>query len=295
MVNAAGNLVTGAGISTGIFAQSVGGGGGAGGFSVAGSIAIGATAGLSIGGKGGEARDGDTVTVRAANTIITEGDDAHGLFAQSVGGGGGKGGFAVTGTINATGGVGAALGGGGGGGGAANTVTVENRGAAISTLGNHSYGLLAQSVGGGGGDGGFAVAGSISQGASANFGLGGDGEEAGVGRDVFVTSTSQITTQGNDSHGLFAQSVGGGGGSGGFSVAGTITASGGSVGAALGGSGDGGGNSGRVFVTTTAEDTGVIMTEGDRSVGLFAQSVGGGGGNGGFAIAGGIGDGPQAT
>ena len=209
--------------SSGLMAQSVGGGGGAGGFSVAGSIALGATAGVSLGGDGGEARDGDTVTVRAANTIITEGNDAHGLFAQSVGGGGGKGGFAVTGSINVTGGVGAALGGGGGGGGAANTVTVENRGAAISTLGNHSYGLLAQSVGGGGGDGGFAVAGQITQGASANFGLGGDGEEAGLGRDVFVTSTSQITTRGNDSHGLFAQSVGGGGGSGGFSVAGSIS------------------------------------------------------------------------
>ena len=281
--------------SSGLIAQSVGGGGGAGGFSVAGTIALGATAGLSMGGKGGAARDGDTVTVRAANTIITEGNDAHGLFAQSVGGGGGKGGFAVSGTINATGGVGAALGGGGGGGGAANTVTVENRGAAIATSGNHSYGLLAQSVGGGGGDGGFAVAGSISQGASANFGLGGDGEQAGVGRDVFVTSTSQITTRGDDSHGLLAQSVGGGGGSGGFAVTGAINASGGSVGAALGGSGDGGGNSGRVFVTTTAENTGVIMTEGDRSIGLFAQSVGGGGGNGGFAVAGGIGDGPQAT
>ncbi len=73
---------------------------------------------------------------------------------------------------------------------------------------------------------------------------------------MFVTSTSQITTRGNDSHGLFAQSVGGGGGSGGFSVAGSINVGGGSVGAALGGSGDGGGNSGRVFVTTTAADTG---------------------------------------
>jgi len=281
--------------SNGLIAQSVGGGGGAGGFSVAGSIALGASASLSIGGDGGQARDGDTVTVRAANTIMTEGNDAHGLFAQSVGGGGGKGGFAVSGSLNVSGGITAALGGGGGGGGAANTVTVENRGAAISTLGTHSYGLLAQSVGGGGGDGGFAVAGQITQGASANLGIGGDGEQAGAGRDVFVTSTSQITTHGDDSHGLFAQSVGGGGGSGGFSVAGSISVGGGSVGAALGGAGDGGGNSGRVFVTTTAEDTGVIMTEGDRSTGLFAQSVGGGGGNGGFAIAGAISDGPNAN
>jgi hypothetical protein len=281
--------------ANGLIAQSVGGGGGAGGFSVSGTIALGASASLSIGGDGGQARDGDTVTVRAANTITTEGREAHGLFAQSVGGGGGKGGFAVSGSINVSGGITAALGGGGGGGGAANTVTVENRGAAIATSGEHSYGLLAQSVGGGGGDGGFAVAGQITQGASANLGLGGDGAQAGVGRDVFVTSTSQITTQGADSHGLFAQSVGGGGGSGGFSVAGSINVGGGSVGAALGGSGNGGGNSGRVFVTTTAEDTGVIMTEGNRSTGLFAQSVGGGGGNGGFAIAGSIGNGPSAN
>jgi hypothetical protein len=281
--------------ANGLIAQSVGGGGGAGGFSVAGTITAGASAGVSLGGDGGTARDGDTVTVRAANTIITEGNDAHGLFAQSIGGGGGKGGFAVSGSLNVSGGITAALGGGGGGGGAANTVTVENRGAAIATSGEHSYGLLAQSVGGGGGDGGFAVAGQITQGASANLGIGGDGEQAGVGRDVFVTSTSQITTRGDDSHGLFAQSVGGGGGSGGFAVAGSISVGGGSVGATLGGSGDGGGDSGRVFVTTTAEDTGVIMTEGDRSTGLFAQSVGGGGGNGGFAISGAISDGPNAN
>jgi hypothetical protein len=50
-----------------------------------------------------------------------------------------------------------------------------------------------------------------------------------------------------------------------------------------------------VFVTTTAEETGVIMTEGNRSTGLFAQSVGGGGGNGGFAISGAISDGPSAN
>jgi hypothetical protein len=281
--------------ANGLIAQSVGGGGGAGGFSVAGSISFGASASLSIGGDGGLARDGDTVTVRTASTITTEGSDAHGLFAQSIGGGGGKGGFAVSGALNVSGGITAALGGGGGGGGAANTVTVENRGAAISTSGEHSYGLLAQSVGGGGGDGGFAVAGSITQGGSANLGLGGDGAQAGISRDVFVTSTSQITTRGDDSHALFAQSVGGGGGSGGFSVAGSINVGGGSVGAALGGAGNGGGNSGRVFVTTTAEDTGVIMTEGDRSTGLFAQSVGGGGGNGGFAVAGSINNGPSAN
>jgi hypothetical protein len=190
---------------------------------------------LSIGGDGGQARDGDTVTVRAANTITTEGNDAHGLFAQSVGGGGGKGGFAVSGSLNVSGGITAALGAvAAGGGGAANTVTVENRGAGDLDVGYALYGLLAQSVGGGGGDGGFAVAGQITQGASANLGIGGDGEQAGAGRDVFVTSTSQITTQGDDSHGLFAQSVGGGGGSGGFAVAGSISIGGGSVGATLG-------------------------------------------------------------
>jgi hypothetical protein len=52
-------------------------------------------------------------------------------------------------------------------------VTLSNIGTSVETNGTHSYGVFAQSVGGGGGDGGFAIAGTLSQGPSASFGLGG--------------------------------------------------------------------------------------------------------------------------
>src|SRR5690606_9700606 len=45
-----------------------------------------------IGGRGGAAGDGDTVTVKSDNTIATSGDHSPGIFAHSVGGGGGNGG-----------------------------------------------------------------------------------------------------------------------------------------------------------------------------------------------------------
>src|SRR5678815_2668669 len=103
-----------------------------------------------------------------------------------------------------------------------------------------SYGLFAQSVGGGGGNGGFAIAGAISDGPNANFALGGNGGTGANSDTVFVNSATSIATRGNDSHGIFAQSLGGGGGSGGFAVAAGISTQG-AVNAALGGTGEGGG------------------------------------------------------
>jgi len=79
-----------------------------------------------------------------------------------------------------------------------------------------------------------------------------------------------VTTLGNNSHGLFAQSVGGGGGSGGFSVSGAITTGGGALGASFGGSGAGGGASGAV----TLMNSGDISTTGKHSYGIIGQSIG---------------------
>ena len=292
LVNTANTIQTAGNRSYGILAQSIGGGGGDGGFSVAGGIGGGGpSVSLAMGGSGGAGGVGGNVTVNAASSITTAGTNAHAIFVQSVGGGGGSGGFSIVGNIADGPAVSAAIGGKGGTGADAGNVTVTSTGATLQTQGDRSYGLLAQSIGGGGGDGGFSVAGGISTGPAVSLGLGGSGGVAGNGAAVAVTNSSAITTHGQDSHGLFVQSVGGGGGSGGFSVAGGIS-SGAEVSAAIGGGAGGGGQAGDVVL----QDNGNISTSGDRAYGILAQSVGGGGGDGGFSVAGGLSSGgPSAN
>jgi uncharacterized protein YhjY with autotransporter beta-barrel domain len=287
LINSASNITTWNNRSDGILAQSVGGGGGNGGFSIAGGIAAdGPSVAFSMGGGGAAGGLAGKVLVSNTSSILTVGENSHGIFAQSVGGGGGNGGFSVSGNISAqSAAVGASIGGSGGGGNSASQVTVTSTGTNISTYGDHSDGILAQSVGGGGGNGGFSVAGGISDSASVNFSMGGSGGSAGAAGDVQLTNSSTITTYSADSHGLFAQSLGGGGGNGGFSVAGGISGNSGTLNASIGGSGAGGGAGGTVDLFDTS---GSIVAWGDRSSGIIAQSIGGGGGNGGFSIAGGI-------
>src|ERR1700682_3658506 len=80
--------------------------------------------------------------------------------------------------------------------------------------------------------------------------------------------------------GIYAQSVGGGGGNGGFTLAASATMDYNSVGKAKSGTGGTGGTGGTVSVTSIGE----VHTSGTQATGIFAQSLGGGGGNGGFAI-----------
>src|SRR5207302_5154519 len=94
------------------------------------------------------------------------------------------------------------------------------------TLSAHPCGWGAQRVGGGGGGGGFSVAGTFNvEGIGAAIGIGGKGGSGGNSSDVTLMNGGNVLTIGRDSHGVFAQSVGGGGGSGGFSVAGNISPS----------------------------------------------------------------------
>jgi uncharacterized protein YhjY with autotransporter beta-barrel domain len=285
--------------SYGILAQSIGGSGGDGGFSVAGAISKSKAVTFSLGGGGGTGSLGGNVELASSGSVFTQGRDSHALFAQSLGGSGGSGGFSVAGSISAdnsaAAGVGISIGGFGGGGGNAGRVAVSSTGQAIETSGERSYGILAQSVGGGGGDGGFSVAGVVSKGRAVSFSMGGGGGTAGAGGTVELRNSSGIVTHDNNSHAIFAQSVGGGGGSGGFSVAGSVSADNSAlaaVGISVGGFGAGGGNADNVTVESGG---GAIRTEGDRSYGILAQSVGGGGGDGGFSVAGGIGKGGGAT
>lgn len=301
-----GTVATAANQSRGILVQSVGGGGGAGGFNVTGGVAIGGVGGgavgVGLGGTAGGGGDGNIVTADV-RSVYTRGNDSTGFAAQSVGGGGGVGGFNVTGSLGFGGtGAGAAsfgLGGSGGSGGSAMKVTASLTGVA-DTFGKRSGGIVAQSIGGGGGTGGFDVSAGIAAagtGAGAlNIGLGGSGGTAGHGGDVSLAVIGHAVTGDEQSDGIIAQSIGGGGGNGGFNISAGIVVAGtgaGQVGFGLGGSGGGGGNSGIVdlFINqgaSTSDSTRVAaITGGASSTGIIAQSLGGGGGNGAFNVTGG--------
>lgn len=280
-----GNLHTLGDDAHGLVAQSVGGGGGNGGFAI-GITAAGTGAGTAnIGGFGAGGGDGGWVDVTNEGAIDTEGDRSVALFAQSVGGGGGNGGFSIAGAGAGTGAGTLSLGGYAAGGGDADIVTVNNKSgtARLVTQGNASYGLLAQSVGGGGGNGGFSISVAGAGNGAGALSFGGSGGTGGDGKAVTVTNHGAVYTYGENSSGMFAQSVGGGGGSGGFSVAGSGAKTG-AVSLSMGGSGGGGGDGDIVGLT----NYGLVTTYGGLSYGIIAQSVGGGGGAGGFSFAAGL-------
>ncbi len=232
----------------GIYALSVSGNGGGGGSSWG-------LAGYA--GSGGLTGNGGIVNVSntSAGIVRTGGDFSGGILAQSIGGTGGSAGDSSNLLLN--------LPSQGQAGGDAGSVTVRNDGY-ILTEGNYSRGIQATSNGGGGGDQGETF-GLIS--------LGGQSGSGGNGGTVAVinSSTGTIETQGKGSTALYAQSVGGSGGSA-SDAHGVVS---------LGGSGAGGGNGGAV----TVENYGTISTyhlpQSTGSKGIFAQSVGGGGGDGG--------------
>ncbi len=275
-----GSIATSGARSYGILAQSVGGGGGDGGFAIAGSGVAGTSLNLAFGGDGGGGGEGGTVNVSNLSDISTQGDDAHALVAQSVGGGGGSGGFSLAASYGGGTGMNFSFGGGGGTGNAGGAVSVGTLSnplqGDITTSGDRSYGVLAQSVGGGGGAGGSSITGQLLGGQTVGFSFGGDGGDGGVGGTVDLESTSDIVTAGEQSYGLMAQSVGGGGGAGGFSLSAAVTAFGG-FNMSMGGDG-GNGNSGG---TVDVNNIGTITTLNEYSHGIVVQSVGGGGGAGG--------------
>ncbi|WP_299810503.1 autotransporter outer membrane beta-barrel domain-containing protein [uncultured Roseibium sp.] len=232
----------------GILGQSIGGLGGSGGDS---------TALAGTGGGGGFGGNAGNIVLTLSGTsddkfISTTGDYAAGIVLHSVGGGGGTGSDFVS--------VLGGQGGNGGNGGDAGSVTV-NSDMGIQTASDHAFGMVAQSIAGSGGAGGIDT--------STVVGLGGDGAGGGLAGVVTINSSGDITTQGFNSSGIIAQSIGGGGGAAGSSsglvsiggnAAGSTSSSGGSVG---------------------ISNTGTISSAGDSSIGILAQSIGGGGGSGG--------------
>ena len=273
--------------SYGIFAQSVGGGGGDGGAaSSTGSASddLAVQSSVAVGGKAGGGGSGGPVSVTNDGSIETQGVAAFGIYAQSVGGGGGNGALAgvVSGSLKS---LSVSVGSNGGGAGDGGDVIVKSGTdtpqASITTLGKHSVGILAQSIGGGGGtvttmttDETFDPSKIVNNpqgrvadihGLSLNFG--GQNGSSGNGGSVQVYSIGNLTTSGLDSHGILAQSIGGGGG---FVVGGQINGVASNIPA-----GGAGGNGGEVLVVASQ---GNLTTAGDGAYGIIAQSMGGGGG-----------------
>ena len=357
IISNVGSILTTGTTADGIIAQSVGGGGGDGGDSDAfGQSFRSSTVSVTttIGGQGGSGGVGGSISVGNGGFILTLGDEADGIFAQSVGGGGGLGGYghADSGSfaenetsLQTT----IAVGGVGGSGGDGGLTSVINSNGGILTRGDKARAIFAQSVGGGGGAGGGAVAKGGGGAVNINVAVGGGGGAGGNGHDVQVQNAAAVLTQGGDAAAIVAQSIGGGGGSGGTAAtddgtepqvtvadylakglgigAGVINLGNGiyelkentgdtwnslgrlkdiataydttnpvepddgkenkgggitvSVGGGVAGNGGAAGNGGLV----TVRNTGSIETGGPASEGIFAQSIGGGGGEGGATIA----------
>ncbi|MBB3980148.1 hypothetical protein GGQ64_005400 [Rhizobium azooxidifex] len=314
-VTTAGNIATVGADADGVLAQSIGGGGGLGGSVGQASsddsepldddgesdcssddgdgesgycfnVSVGAT--IDDGGTGGTAANGNTVTLTHAGRINTTGDWADGIVAQSIGGGGGAGGTSTASgsqaTANITVGVGGS-GGAGGNGGAVDITFDDSHGNSINTAGYSAYGVLLQSIGGGGGQGGDGsdqAAGKITVGG----GFGGSGGSGGSGGTVTAQGWINMSTSGDDAHGIVAQSIGGGGGvGGGGSSAAAEDKDSHAIDLTVGGSGGIGGSGGEVDLTIGT----TLNTSGDRAFGLVAQSIGGGGGIGGAGEADSIG------
>ncbi len=277
--------------SDAVVAQSIGGGGGYGGDVQIGGIA----STVSIGGLGGGGGEGGAVGVTNGFSepqptpgflISTKGDSSRGILAQSIAGGGGRGGEASSIDFGI---LSVAIGGSARAGGSSGNATVYNSGV-IQTAGQHSTGILAQSIAGGGGVGGGGNSVTIGVQVTTAVAVGGSGGAGGAAGTVSVQNDGQIVTLGPDAIGIVAQSVGGGGGSGGASAAHTYQLYSSpdipsvNLKVSLGGSG----NTGGIGNTVTVVNNGPILTSGLGSAGVLAQSIGGGGGNGGDSTAGGV-------
>ncbi|MBM6593590.1 beta strand repeat-containing protein [Microvirga pudoricolor] len=293
--------------SHGIEVRSVGGGGGKAGDASAYAVA-GAPPGypsvsfaFSVGGTGGNG--GNAKLAKAVNRadISTEGQKAYGILAQSIGGGGGSVGSsqAIADTVGLYKNLDVAVAvggraGGGGNGGASRIVNAST----VTTKGAFSTGILGSSVGGGGGEGGLASSstekslssyittptlGAVNTGKTVGISaaLGGTGGKGGSGNTVTVKNLSTVDTKGIEATGIFAQSVGGGGGrAGGYLSKGSKDLSLNVGGSRLKDDKDGGGGDGGAVEVTNAPKA-TITTDGHGATGIFAQSVGGGGGVGG--------------
>lgn len=281
---------TGQTASDGVYAASIGGGGGK----------ARSTSGVStVGGSGGDGGDGGAVVVSLDGTSIkTKEADANGVMAQSIGGGGGTSGWtSYIDTFSGTS-LQSTVGGDGGKGGNAARVRVNHQeNNTLTVTGPGAVAIRAQSIGGSGGSSGITVSGDVAGGDSglvidgdATLGdlsatVEGNGGDGGTSGTVTLDNDGTVTTTGDYEPALIAQSLAGGGGSATGVISGTVTMA--ELTATLGGSGGDGGTSN----TVTVKSTDTVSTSGVSSEGILAQSLGGEGGTGGYVISGNLGGG----
>ncbi|WP_163333655.1 autotransporter outer membrane beta-barrel domain-containing protein [Enterobacter bugandensis] len=292
--------------SDAILAQSIGGGGGKGGG--ASSAASNDYAGaISVGGKGGDGGYAGTVQVTNTGSIYTAGALAAGIVAESISGGGGEGGASATSVKtdsknnkDANDGffksVSVSLGGDGGSSYSSGQAMVNSSGL-IRTVAHDAIGIIAQSIAGGGGilktiatdlEGAGGTASTKGTDHDLQFSFGGQNGEtvsSGYGSGLVAVTTQKggaISTNGDNSYGILAQSISGGGGVQlGGDVEGSTVNDFFGTGKKTGNVNDDGkndqsnwANNSGVFVNTADN----IVTAGQGAIGIVAQSIGGGGG-----------------
>jgi hypothetical protein len=277
------------------------------------------TATVNLGARGGNGGDGaalDGISLGGGAQVQTYGASALGALVQSIGGGGGtsQGGTLNLGatytlgsgvTVTPTGSLTVNLGTAGGSGGKGGDITNLLMAGRIRTAGSDSAGMVVQSIGGGGGIGGSAGAEASSDSPvslltglrstisavvnkdiprdfSYTLNIGGAAGSGGNGGAVGYAQTGGITTQGDWSHGVLLQSIGGGGGMGGAAT--SLSSPIGAISTVnLGGRAGAGGaitlglNPGGSISTGLVNGTSVT---GLGAFGVLAQSIGGGGGTG---------------
>ncbi|WP_150608985.1 autotransporter outer membrane beta-barrel domain-containing protein [Pandoraea cepalis] len=291
-----GSIFTTGDQSAGVQVQSIGGGGGHGGDADTTGIIV----GIATGGHGGAGGNGGDALMDLGGAISTAGAGSSGVLLQSVGGGGGAGGSSSAMTVGVGLGVAVSHGGSAGGGGAGGLAhaTLDD-GSSVTTQAVASDGVVVQSIGGGGGYGGLASSATLtiapdlgpevpSATLSPHVSIGGSGGDGGGGGLAQVDNSGGIWTLGDKSIGILAQSIGGGGGAGGSAAAALRAQSIAtpnrrfniSVGATIGGAGGSGGDGAVALVNNNVD--GSVLTAGDHSYGIVAQSIGGGGGVGGM-------------
>jgi hypothetical protein len=239
-----GAVTTGGSNSAAVVVQSIGGGGGA----VFGVADATATA-ITLGGQDATDNQADALSLTISADLSTFGTFSPAVLAQSIGGGGG---YAPIAAEQGTAGSRSDL------NLNAGAVQLDLSGD-VTTNAFGSDGLLLQSIGAGGG-----VLGSTSE----SLTLGASNFANGDAASITINSTGTITTTGDQSIGITAQSIGAGGGRAG-TASGSVT---------LGGNGASG-NAGNVSLNLAADGgNGSIITTGAQSPAFVLQSVGGGGG-----------------
>ena len=230
---------------------------------------------INIGSNGNVGGNGGSVSIFQNGQIETALEQAHALVAQSIGGGGGNASSIMRNGQAEKLALALNMGANGGKGGVGGWAKVTNVGEVV-TKGDESFGVLAQSIGGGGGQSSLIQNLANSTTANLNVNVGGHGGTGGRAGNAQASNNKTVLTHGNASHGVVAQSIGGGGGvanlGGGHAQNGTLQ-----LDVTVGGSGGIGGAAGNVWVRNDQKKA-LILTEGDASYGILAQSIGGGGG-----------------